>query len=698
MFTPLSKGSEHVQDTLWDNSSPRKTRIRPLVSSVLKSNAGSGSGSNTVSHTDHGPSVRPGPSLTGTDNRTDNRNRTGNRKRTGDGEGNHHGKTQGTSLPARSSWLAPVPRSAGRSRQCKAVAAGVDDGDGDGNGDGDGLVVIAGGKGMEGEGEGEGENGSRNGIRRGTTLSPGRRRRRSFSNRGASRTGAGTEMEDEKETLLSLFFQPRRERVEGWMDSFWKRHAVLVIVPCLIVWIWLAVPFPVSDPYKDDPFPEIPSWPKRPKNEDGDGGNSSTMNPGERGEGEEGDGTSLPLDVNFYFFLFWYFGMYIAVALFFITNLFSLYRLNWWPSRLGGKLSYTLSWSLTLLIGLLTHHLDLFYLRKRWKGRDPGDDDVEWERKTFWVVLSFVAMLMPAVACFSKLKRDKRHTYRHPLPAVYQTFFGQAFSRRFPASWVRFLWFMTSLAIASFSLIVGQAYASLFLTTLPHTSLDAGTWVWSWVITVQLLAQASFFILGAKVRSRALLFIYRLFFQLVYHVFYRNLFARLRSPTQFATVQLLSSISTILIFPIQMSRPWHRLLQIIIGYPNPWEEHVENVAMGFYCRGLAQNVTMVGFLGWLSILHFGPNSQLYPFFRFHPTPEDPYTFPMTFIASCVIWSSELVSSFIARQIMSYAFGVNVSQIGIDEMKDYPELVPACGWASVHVSMNILLFLIKLNFR
>lgn len=232
-----------------DNSSPRKTRIRPLVSSVLKSNAGSGSGSNTVSHTDHGPSVRPGPSLTGTDNRTDNRNRTGKRtdNRTGDGEGNHHGKTQGTSLPARSSRLAPVPRSAGSSRQCKAVAAGVGNGDGDGDGnadgdgdgDGDGLVVIAGGKGMEGEGEGEGENGSRNGIRRGTTLSPGRRRRRSFSNRGASRTGAGTragtEMEDEKETLLSLFFQPRRERVEGWMDSFWKRHAVLVIVPCLIV-------------------------------------------------------------------------------------------------------------------------------------------------------------------------------------------------------------------------------------------------------------------------------------------------------------------------------------------------------------------------------------------------------------------------------------------------------------------------------
>jgi len=31
----------------------------------------------------------------------------------------------------------------------------------------------------------------------------------------------------------------------------------------------------------------------------------------------------------------------------------------------------------------------------------------------FWVSLSFFAMLLPALACFSKLKRDKRHTYRH---------------------------------------------------------------------------------------------------------------------------------------------------------------------------------------------------------------------------------------------------------------------------------------------
>ncbi|GFZ50827.1 hypothetical protein JCM24511_08585 [Saitozyma sp. JCM 24511] len=493
------------------------------------------------------------------------------------------------------------------------------------------------------------------------------------------------EVDESQDRWTKLFFRPGRKTVDAWLNSFWKRHFVLIILPCLAVWVWVAIPFPVSDPYKDDPFPDIPNWPKRPK-----GGSNDTDS------GEDGSDV-LPLDVNFYFFLFWYYGMYLAVGLFFITNLFSLYRLNWWPSALGGRLSYGLSWGFTLGVGLAAHHLDLFHLRERWKDHDPADD-VDWERKTFWVSLSFLAMLMPALACFSKLKRDRRHKYRHSEPTISKAFFGQPFSKRIPSSWLRFLWFMTCLGIACFSLIAGQAYASLFLSTLPHTSLDAGTWVWSWIITVQLLAQLSFFILGAKVRSRALLFLYKLFFQLVYHVFYRNLFARLRSPSQFATVQLLSSALVVVLFPLQMTKAWHRVLQVVVGYPQPWEDHVDNVATSFYLRGLAQNVTMVGFLGWLTILHFGPNSQIYPFFRFSPTPEDPYTFQMTFIASCVIWGTELLSSFVARRVMSLAFKVDVSQVGMDEMREYPELVPACGWASVHVSMNLLMFLIKLNFR
>jgi hypothetical protein len=36
--------------------------------------------------------------------------------------------------------------------------------------------------------------------------------------------------------------------------------------------------------------------------------------------------------------------------------------------------------------------------------------------------------------------------------------------------------------------------------------------------------------------------------------------------------------------------------------------------------------------------------------------------------------------------MNLAFKVDVSQIGLDEMRDYPELVPACGMSSQLFSM------------
>jgi spore coat protein U-like protein len=39
------------------------------------------------------------------------------------------------------------------------------------------------------------------------------------------------------------------------------------------------------------------------------------------------------------------------------------------------------------------------------------------------------------------------------------------------------------------------------------------------------------------------------------------------------------------------------MLQFFVGYSQPWNEHAEAVAVSFYTRGLAQNITMVGFLG-----------------------------------------------------------------------------------------------------
>jgi hypothetical protein len=32
-----------------------------------------------------------------------------------------------------------------------------------------------------------------------------------------------------------LTLQPSRKTVDGWLQSFWKRHFVLVLLPCLAV-------------------------------------------------------------------------------------------------------------------------------------------------------------------------------------------------------------------------------------------------------------------------------------------------------------------------------------------------------------------------------------------------------------------------------------------------------------------------------
>ena len=59
-------------------------------------------------------------------------------------------------------------------------------------------------------------------------------------------------------------------------------------------------------------------------------------------------------------------------------------RIDWWPKQLGGKTSYALSWGITLLIGLTAHHLDLFKMRERRRGKDEGQgaDELDWERKS----------------------------------------------------------------------------------------------------------------------------------------------------------------------------------------------------------------------------------------------------------------------------------------------------------------------------
>lgn len=74
--------------------------------------------------------------------------------------------------------------------------------------------------------------------------------------------------------------------------------------------------------------------------------------------------------------------------------------------------------------------------------------------------------------------------------------------RWIPASFVRFLWFCTALGIGMGVYVLGEAYAEIYLRTLPHNTIETIVYVYSWVVTVHLLDGVTGFILGGNEGER----------------------------------------------------------------------------------------------------------------------------------------------------------------------------------------------------
>lgn len=125
------------------------------------------------------------------------------------------------------------------------------------------------------------------------------------------------------------------------------------------------------------------------------------------------------------------------------------------------------------------------------------------------MLLAFFAMTLPALACFAKLRADRRQSYRRSLTAAQKTFLERQLAQRMPRSYKRFLWFLLTLTISLLALIIGQGFATVYLSTLPHGNVDGLVYVWTWIATINCLNAASGWVLTAKVRSRALVFVFR---------------------------------------------------------------------------------------------------------------------------------------------------------------------------------------------
>lgn len=248
------------------------------------------------------------------------------------------------------------------------------------------------------------------------------------------------------------------------------------------------------------------------------------------------DGTKTPghgaarVQVDFWFFLFVYYGFYNLTALIWITKVFNLYSLNWWPQSLGFPLTVSLIAVLSMAVPIPIYFI-------------PSTRSI-LIHNTSWISWTFIIMALPVAIAFVILMTNERHIgLRHSLSETQRIFTTSWFTnepdtlprrdrrrrnvaddlfepdtlqvnslpppqdvgmrrRWLPASFVRFLWFCVALFIGLMAYVIGEAYAELYLRTLPHDNLETVVYVYGWVVTVHLLDALTGWVLGIREGER----------------------------------------------------------------------------------------------------------------------------------------------------------------------------------------------------
>ncbi|KAJ1743551.1 hypothetical protein LPJ68_000929 [Coemansia sp. RSA 1086] len=392
--------------------------------------------------------------------------------------------------------------------------------------------------------------------------------------------------------------------------------------------------------------------------------------------------------LNFWFFLLFYYGTYNAVALALVTQIFRVYSLTWWPRAMSGLLANIASWLLTTALGAFIYMLGT---------------GIERNPMT-WTLLTLLTLLLPVAVSFGIIQRHHRRTRsrRRAIDAddEQRPLMATSTEWRTPASYRRFLWFCSSFLLWYAALAAGELMASTFIATLPHTTGDEFFYVYTWIATVNVLSLAAGWVVNAKIRSWPLQYIYTLYFFTTYFIFYRNLFARLENPEQVVYLQLSASLWVALIYPLRMAHWVYRVLAYVCrwGEDYPYESYARQLGRAFFLRNKAENATVLGFLCWVTVLHYGPNRRHYPYFRFENDIEDTrYGYSLTVRASIYAWASEFVASRVVRCIFRYVYGQNISNEAVYDFRRYPHVVAALILVTIHVLQNILFAMINLNF-
>ncbi|CAG8629196.1 1454_t:CDS:2 [Cetraspora pellucida] len=473
--------------------------------------------------------------------------------------------------------------------------------------------------------------------------------------------------EPDERTHLLFGIRPTKKQVQEWTHVTWKRTLILNVFPVAVVLAWCAVPFPIYDPsgtikhFGSSAYTNVINIFHLPNHDDN------------------------PVEINFWFFLFFYYGFYNAIALLMVTKMFDLYSLNWWPKWLGGCFAYVVFWLSSLIGGVIIYlYTNLV------------------KYNLTWVLLTFITMNMPLLVGFIVIRgQTSRIPYRFSFTLAQKTFLERQLRQskyRMPSSYVRFLWFCFTLFIVIAAFIAGEAYTYVFLTTPEaHTGVDAFVYVYSWLATIYILDAVTEYIIESRVKSYPLQFTFKLYFFMIYFIFYRNLFARLRDPDQYILIQAASSLWVCIFYPLCMTRTVHTNLVCFLGLRKDYDEYKKQCGRSFFIRNLAENATMLGFICWICIIHYGPNYDVYPYFKFNEA-GNPFDFSLTLKMSCIIWAFELASAGITRSIFRKAFKHSISKSAVKDFDEYPEMVVAMIVIIIHVLQDMLMALLNLNFK
>lgn len=183
---------------------------------------------------------------------------------------------------------------------------------------------------------------------------------------------------------------------------------------------------------------------------------------------------------------------------------------------------------------------------------------------------------------------------------------------------------------------------------------------------------------------------------LTYQTYVRALYARLRSPSQFMILQLLSSTGLVLLTPVMMTRLFHRALTLLGLNAQSYGAYQKLQTRNVFIRLVAENASMATFVGSILVLHFGANKDVYPYFAFDEA-DEPYDFSLTLTYSLVTWACELVASAAVRGLICVCFGVDVGLEGKLDLAVWPELLPTSVAVVLHVLQNMLFSIIRLQF-